>query len=241
MSGGFHSITPCVRCAMTSDAPSSVCDGFSSNRTEKSSKKGGELDKNMLSKISGKGELPIDKMPGFREPDESEAEEIEKRLKKILNRDTVTTAAWSVLALAFTVMYCGIFIARSADDMIILVAAGIFFVITLLGIGHILRVDVRTLKAVKARQYTLRETWIDHVVPGFSTVGGKAAAKIRDENGHVYSHEFTLNRKLKKINKEDPQKEFLVIRMQTGLYCLLNKVAVQEEEGEDEEIEVEEE
>lgn len=201
------------------------------------------MDSKIFSKLAGSNELPIGRMPGFHEPGPVEAKRLGKRLKNNTRKAIATTAAWTAGSILFAAMYGRMYL--GARKTVFLAALAVFLFMSVMGILNIALVDIRTYRAVESGQYTLRNAWIDHISPGFATSGGKAAAKIRDENGNVYSHEFTLNKRLRKIYKKDPEREFLVIRLYGKMYCLTEAPeAVQEEEAEMEmesEMETEEE
>ena len=191
------------------------------------------MDNKFISKLSGSGELHISKLQGFHEPDMDK--KTEKRLKKILKKNCVSTAAWATISFLFAVMYGYVYLSGEKTGMVFLVAPIVFLVMSLMGGASFILIDLKTYKAVCGQQYEMRSVQVDHISPGFSTTGGKAAAKIKDENGNVYSHEFPMNKRLKKLIKKDPEREFFVIRVNGRLYCL----AEAPKKGADEEAEKE--
>lgn len=184
------------------------------------------MSKSLFSKIAGKGELPIEEMPGFRRPTDAEAKEIEKKFRISIGKDILTTAGWTIICALFSVMYGSMY--RSLRHKFLLVSCILFAILLVIGVIRLFFTDGRTFNSIMNRKYTIRSAWIDYVLPGVTTAGGKAAAKIRDEKGNVYSHEFSLSRKIKKLNKSNPDQEYLAIRIDTGMYCLTTPIEVEE-------------
>lgn len=49
---------------------------------------------NFITKITGRGEIPINKMPGFHPPNNEEHEYILQRVEKNLKKEITTSVLW---------------------------------------------------------------------------------------------------------------------------------------------------
>ena len=60
---------------------------------------------NFVNKITGRGEKPISKMPGFHTPDDEEHEYILKKIQKNLKKETVSSGSWMIVGIIIVIMY----------------------------------------------------------------------------------------------------------------------------------------
>ena len=97
-------------------------------------------------------------------------------------------------------------------------------------------VDKKLDKIVKERKYTIRDVKVHHVMPGYGTNFGKLTVKIQDEQENVYYQEFTLNRKMAKMYKNDTDTAFILIALDRNknIYSLLSKKEEQKKEKSEE-------
>lgn len=167
-----------------------------------------------INKITGRGELPISKMPGFHPPDNGEHEYISNRVQKNLKKETVTTGLWFFISILITIFYLYMyFIVNTTNKKYMLLAAGVFVIMSLISVYRLFFVDKVIRKIIESREYQIRSACVHHVMPGFGTNLGKAEVKMQDENGNVYCYEFVLTKKLAKQYKKQPETEFLLIKI----------------------------
>ena len=85
-------------------------------------------------------------------------------------------------------------------------------------------------------KYTIRDVKVHHVMPGYGTNFGKLTVKIQDEQENVYYQEFTLNRKMAKMYKNDTDTAFILIALDRNknIYSLLSKKEEQKKEKSEE-------
>lgn len=169
---------------------------------------------NFVNKITGRGEKPISKMPGFHPPDDEEHEYILKKIQKNLKKETVSSGSWMIVGIIIVIMYIRMYFKSTSDDKgYILMAAGVFGVMALICAYRLFFVDKQISNIVKEKKYQVRNAKIHHIMPGFGTTFGKAEAKVQDENGTVYSYDFVLSGKIKREYKKNPETEFLLIKL----------------------------
>lgn len=167
-----------------------------------------------INKITGRGELPISKMPGFHPPDDEEHEYISNKVQKNLKKETVTTGLWFVVSILITIFYLYMyFMVNTTNKKYMLLAAGVFVIMSLISVYRLLFVDKVIRKIIENREYQIRNACIHHVMPGFGMNLGKTEVKMQDENGNVYCYEFVLTKKLAKQYKKQPETEFLLIKI----------------------------
>ena len=193
---------------------------------------------NFVNKITGRGEKPISKMPGFHPPDDEEHEYILKKIQKNLKKETVSSGSWMIVGIIIVIMYIRMYFKSTSDDKgYILMAAGVFGVMALICAYRLFFVDRQISDIVKEKKYQVGNAKIHHIMPGFGTTFGKAEAKVQDENGTVYSYDFALSGKIKREYKKNPETEFLLIKLdeKKEMYSItLPKKDNQEEVEEDE-------
>lgn len=73
-------------------------------------------------------------------------------------------------------------------------------------------------------------------MPGYGTNFGKLTVKIQDEQENVYYQEFSLNRKMAKMYKNDTDIAFILIALDRNknIYSLLSKKEEQKKEKSEE-------
>ena len=69
-------------------------------------------DNSFITKMTGRGELPIGKMPGFEPPDDETHEIILERFKKQMRKETVSTVFWTIMSLFFIITYIVMYFRR---------------------------------------------------------------------------------------------------------------------------------
>ena len=169
---------------------------------------------NFITKITGRGEIPINKMPGFHPPNNEEHEYILQRVEKNLKKEITTSVLWLIISLMISVFYLYMYITSNADNKkYMLIASAVFFIMARISIYRLAVVDKMVDDIIKNRKYKLRTAKIRHLMPGFGTNLAKIEAKVQDEHGNVYSYEFVLNRKLVKKFKKEPETEFLIVKL----------------------------
>lgn len=164
--------------------------------------------------MTGHGEIPINKMPGFHPPNDEEHEYIFKRVEKNLKKEITTSVLWLLISLMISAFYVYMYITSTADNKkYMLVAAGVFLIMAGVSIYRLVAVDRMIDNIIENREYELRTARVRHLMPGFGTNFARTEAKIQDEQGNVYSYEFVLNRKLVKRFKKEPETEFLIVKL----------------------------
>lgn len=175
--------------------------------------------------MSGKNELDIDTLTGFREPTKEEHEQlftlINKNYKKVMISSIFWMIAFSLIAIFYTVMS----IASSNSEYSSFYGLTIFIFIFLLVscIYKFTAIDLKTYKSIKSDDYAVRNVKIHHLMPWTGTTYGRGSAKIKDENENVYFYDFKVNKKIKKKYKENPETLFLLTKINSkkALYNLL--------------------
>lgn len=164
----------------------------------------------LIAKITGKGELPINKMSGFRTPDKEEHEVISAKITYKLRKETALAILWIGVGILFIYMYLYLFFHVNPDKKnSFLLSAAVFFIMILISLYRFFFVDLIVSKAIKDKSYTVRKVKIHHFMPGIR----KNTVKIQDEKGSVYYYEFILSHKQKKIYKKNPDAEFTIIKL----------------------------
>ena len=82
---------------------------------------------NFITKITGRGEIPINKMPGFHPPNNEEHEYILQRVEKNLKKEITTSVLWLIISLMISVFYLYMYITSNADNKkYMLIASAVF-------------------------------------------------------------------------------------------------------------------
>lgn len=170
---------------------------------------------NFVTKMTGRGELPIEKLQGFQSPDEETHEYILQKIKDRLSRERLSSLLWIFISAAFICLYVYLIIKSNTETKGYLVLSAIVFVIiALVCMYKMIFVDAEIKKSVENQRYRIREVNIHHLMPGFGISLGKAIAKISDEKKNVYSYEFSLSKQLRKIYKKNPNELFTIIELE---------------------------
>ena len=188
---------------------------------------------NFFNRMTGRGELPISKMTGFHPPEDEEHEYIEKIMHKKISRELLASALWSLIGIAFIVMYIYIHVKSKLEiSVYFFVTLGVFALIVIVNAYRFTVVDTKLDKIIVERKYTIKDVKVHHVMPGYGTNLGKLTVKIQDEQENVYYQEFTINRKMAKIYKNDTDTVFILIALDRGknIYSLLSRKEEQKEE-----------
>lgn len=165
---------------------------------------------NFIAKITGRGELDMQKMPGFQPPDDKTHEELSGLVLKKVKKEIRMNLMWIVLCAGIAGFYIFLYIKSiDAGKRNLLTASMIFILAAVLGFYRYWCVDRKVKHVIAAREYKVRTAKIHHVMPGIR----KDTVKIQDEKGNVYYYEFFLNRKLQKQFKNDPETEFTIIQL----------------------------
>lgn len=107
---------------------------------------------NFVNKITGRGEKPISKMPGFHPPDDEEHEYILKKIQKNLKKETVSSGSWMIVGIIIVIMYIRMYFKSTSDDKgYILMAAGVFGVMALICAYRLFFVDKQISNIVKEK------------------------------------------------------------------------------------------
>ena len=86
---------------------------------------------NFITKITGRGEIPINKMPGFHPPNNEEHEYILQRVEKNLKKEITTSVLWLIISLIISVFYLYMYITSNVDNKkYMLIASAVFFIIS---------------------------------------------------------------------------------------------------------------
>ena len=172
-------------------------------------------DNSFITKMTGRGELPIGKMPGFEPPDDETHEIILERFKKQMRKETVS----------YIVMYFRMD-AKADAKKGILVALAAFVVIVIVNIYKYVFIDKKADAIVNEKKYKVAPAMIHHIMPGFGTRLGKLTVKICDASddnvGNVYNYEFVINKKVSKAYRKNKDIILTVIEIdkQKELYSL---------------------
>ena len=111
---------------------------------------------NFVNKITGRGEKPISKMPGFHPPDDEEHEYILKKIQKNLKKETVSSGSWMIVGIIIVIMYIRMYFKSTSDDKgYILMAAGVFGVMALICAYRLFFVDKQISNIVKEKKYQI--------------------------------------------------------------------------------------
>ena len=108
-------------------------------------------DNSFITKMTGRGELPIGKMPGFEPPDDETHEIILERFKKQMRKETVSTVFWTIMSLFFIITYIVMYFrmdAKADAKKGILVALAAFVVIAVVTIYKYVFIDKNILYAI---------------------------------------------------------------------------------------------
>lgn len=181
---------------------------------------------NFFNRMTGRGELPISKMTGFHPPEDEEHEYIEKIMHKKISRELLASALWSLIGIVFIAMYIYIHIkSKSEISVYFFVTLGVFALIVIVNAYRFAVVDTKLDKIIVERKYTIKDVKVHHVMPGYGTNFGKLTVKIQDEQENVYYQEFTINRKMAKIYKNDTDTVFILIALnrEKNIYSLLSR------------------
>ena len=178
--------------------------------------------------MTGRGELPIGKMPGFEPPDDETHEIILERFKKQMRKETVSTVFWTIMSLFFIITYIVMYFrmdAKADAKKGILVALAAFVVIAVVTIYKYV-FDKKADAIVNEKKYKVAPAMIHHIMPGFGTRLGKLTVKICDAGddnvGNVYNYEFVINKKVSKAYRKNKDIILTVIEIdkQNELYNL---------------------
>lgn len=184
--------------------------------------------------MTGRGELPISKMAGLHPPEDKEHEYIEDIMHKKISRELLASVLWSIIGIAFIIIYIYIHVkSKSEITIYFFVTLAVFVLIVIVNTYRFAVVDKKLDKIVKERKYVIRNVKVHHVMPGYGTNFGKLTVKIQDEQENVYYQEFTLNRKMAKMYKNDTDTVFILIVLDRdkNIYSLLNKKEEKNEEA----------
>lgn len=186
-------------------------------------------DNSFITKMTGRGELPIGKMPGFEPPDDETHEIILERFKKQMRKETVSTVFWTIMSLFFIITYIVMYFrmdAKADAKKGILVALAAFVIIAVVNIYKYVFIDKKADAIVNERKYKVAPAMVHHIMPGFGTRFGKLTVKIcdvSDDNvGNVYNYEFVINKKVSKAYRKNKDILLTVIEIdkQKELYSL---------------------
>lgn len=166
-----------------------------------------------IDRILHTDEIPMKRMQGFREPTDEEHEIILNRVIKNLRKETVSMFLYSVMCIAFAIMYVVMFFrSDNKNDYIMLAVAGFFALIIVINVYKFIKVDRYVKNIVEKKDYVLRNVRIKNLELGFGPQIGKSNARVTDESGNVYGYDFVLNRKMKKIYRKNENAEFTVLK-----------------------------
>ena len=162
-----------------------------------------------IKKFLGQGEMDIRDIKDLRPPTEKEKEYIKKKVEKNAKTEAVSSAFWGSVSAFFVGMYLFLVVfGEEKNRAVPLFMACVFVVLTAACWYRIIR--CREIKRkIREEKYQMKDVTIHHLVPGFSL--SHATAKIKDEKEVVYSYEFVLNRKQKKLYKKDKNQKFLLL------------------------------
>lgn len=187
---------------------------------------------NFFNRMTGRGELPISKMTGFHPPEDEEHEYIEKIMHKKISRELLSSALWSIIGIAFVIIYIYVHIKSKLEiSVYFFVTLGVFALIVIVNAYRFAIVDTKLDRIIEERKYAIKDVKVHHVMPGYGTNFGKLTVKIQDEQENVYYQEFTINRKMAKIYKNDTDTVFILIALnrEKNIYSLLSRKEEQKE------------
>lgn len=187
---------------------------------------------NFFNRMTGRGELPISKMSGFHPPEDEEHEYIEKIMHKKISRELLSSALWSIIGIAFVIIYIYVHIKSKLEiSVYFFVTLGVFALIVIVNAYRFAIVDTKLDRIIEERKYAIKDVKVHHVMPGYGTNFGKLTVKIQDEQENVYYQEFTINRKMAKIYKNDTDTVFILIALnrEKNIYSLLSRKEEQKE------------
>lgn len=194
--------------------------------------------------MTGKGEIPIEKMTGFHPPDDDEHEYILQNLRKKLKREKISSCLWIFLSLAFVGLYIHLIVnSKTTNKMYLILSAIVFAVIAVVCIYKMLVIDVRIRSVIENKDYQTKNVHIHHLMPNIGISLGKAVAKVNDDDQNVYRYEFDLNKRLKKIYKKNKNATFTMmeasLRGKNKRQYILTYIPPKEENTEEKEEEKE--
>lgn len=160
--------------------------------------------------ISRADEADIEKLDGFRTPDEEEREQVEKTLKKSAKKDMTGALFWAVLGTAFCVLHIAMYIKLRENASLLFLA--IFAATAIFGGYRFWKLHTAMAK-VNRGEYQIHEVKIAKEIPGVLSQSGRRAVKVAGTDGNIYSREFNLTRKDKKAWKKDPDALFWVVKI----------------------------
>lgn len=161
-------------------------------------------------KIVKSDEQDIDSLNGFAEPDEQMHQEILVRYQKALHKDILCAVFWCIMCTIFIIVHIEMY--ADLHNNIFLLFSAIFFITALLSIYRLKKYGFDVVRKVKKREYKIRKVRVGHTISRFIAQSGRPSVKIVAE-GHVYSHEFSMNRRNRRIYKKDPDAEFVLIQI----------------------------
>lgn len=162
-------------------------------------------------KMTNKGEISIRQMMGFHEPIAYEHDYILQSTEKKSLKSFITTIFWIIICSFFMAMYLKLWsTTQTINRRYFLVAAIVFGIMICVSCYRYICIDVKIRKIVNEKEYRVKNVKIHHTMPAIVSVG-KTTVKVNDEKGNVYSYEFSLNRRLKRIYKNNPNADFTVI------------------------------
>lgn len=193
---------------------------------------------NFVNKITGRGEKPISKMPGFHPPDDEEHEYILKKIQKNLKKETVSSGSWMIVGIIIVIMYIRMYFKSTSDDKgYILMAAGVFGVNgpdMCISPVFCRQTDFKYRKRKKISGKKCKNpshnAWIRNNI-------WKSRSKSTRRKRNRLQLRFRLERKDKKRIQKNPETEFLLIKLdeKKEMYSItLPKKDNQEEMKEDE-------
>lgn len=179
--------------------------------------------KELFKTIVGDGEVPIEQLTDF-DNDKSDRENVERLMIKNIKLDNISSLLLILTGAAFSAIYAYMYF-NTYKNPYLLTASAIFAMLVLTSIYKIV-VNKKIFKSVKNGKYDCTAVTIHHFMPEISIISGKSTVKIQDTKGNVYSYEFSLSRKLKKMYKKNPNMQFVVVSVQSVkkyfLFCKKN-------------------
>lgn len=163
--------------------------------------------------MTGRDEIPIEKMTGFHPPDDDEHEYILQNLRKKLKREKISSCLWIFLSLAFVGLYIHLIInSKTANKIYLILSAMVFGIIAIVCAYKVLVIDVRMRTVIENKDYQMKDVHIHHLMPNIGVSLGKAVAKVSDDEQNVYRYEFDLNKRLKRIYKKNKNATFTMMK-----------------------------
>lgn len=156
-------------------------------------------------------ELDITNMAGFRLPDDMEHEKILKQYQKVTKKEVVGAALWIIMSIVFIVTHVIMYAKTRVGVSLLFVV--IFGAAAGSGIFRLKKQDIDAMAKIRDRQYQIGMGTIARTIPGLLSQSGKIVAKIRDQDGNIYSHEFEISRKYWRIWKKKTGTLFVITKL----------------------------